>query len=73
VYVNPVVDNTSHGMFTHYLVMTLQKYAKTRTTLDVKHLYDNIYQNMVQDGTARSLNLFPRMDCVNMDGILLLK
>lgn len=73
VYVNPVVDKTSHGMFTHYLITALQKYAKSRTTLDVKHLYDNIYQGMARDASLRSLNLYPRMDCVNMDGILILK
>ncbi|MCR5455897.1 MAG: caspase family protein [Bacteroidales bacterium] len=73
VYVNPVVDNTSHGMFTHYLISSLNKYAKARTTLDVKHLYDYIYQSMSQEAVSRSIELYPRIDCNNLDGIRLLK
>ena len=70
---NPVVDNTSHGMFTHYLIATLLQYADERETLDMKHLYENIYQSMEREGKSRSINLFPRMDCINQDGIRLLK
>ena len=73
VQTNPVVDNTSHGMFTHYLLSTLQGYAKARTTLDAKHLYEQIYQNMERDGAARNIDVFPRMDCLNVDGIKILK
>jgi hypothetical protein len=72
-FTNPVVDQTSHGMFTHYLLSTLQTYAKSRTTLDIKHLYQNIYERMERDGTAHGIKVFPRMDCVNVDGIKLLK
>ncbi len=70
---NPVVDNTSHGMFTHYLLSTLKTYGQSRSSLDMKHLFDHIYRNMEREGTARRISIFPRMDCQNIDGIRLLK
>ncbi len=73
IQTNPTTDYSSHGLFTHYLISTVQKYAKTRTTLDMKHLYESIYQNMEDDGYKRNINVFPRMDCVNQDGIKILK
>jgi hypothetical protein len=70
---NPVVDNTSHGMFTHYLLSTLKNYAQARSYLDMKRLYEQIYQNMEREGNARRISIYPRMDCQNVDGIRLLK
>ena len=70
---NPVVDNTSHGMFTHYLLSALNIYGNARTTLDMKHLYEHIYQNMERESSTHHKRFFPRMDCVNVDGIKLLK
>lgn len=70
---NPVVDNTSHGMFTHYLLSALKTAAQSRNSLDMKHLYEHIYQNMGREGSARHISVFPRMNCVNVDGIRLLK
>lgn len=70
---NPVVDNTSHGMFTHYLLSSLKSCAQARSYLDMKHLYEQIYQNMEREGTARRISIYPRMDCQNVDGIRILK
>ena len=70
---NPVVENSSHGMFTHYMLSALKNYAQARSYLDMKRLYEHIYQNMDREGKARRISIFPRMDCLNVDGIRLLK
>lgn len=70
---NPVMDISSHGMFTHYLLSAIKTAGQSKTSLDMKHLYDHIYQNMKREGTSQRINAFPRMDCINVDGIRLLK
>ena len=70
---NPVVEATSHGMFTHYLLTAIQTFGKNRITLDMKVLYDFIYQRMDKESVKKGISVFPRIDCNNKDGIKLLK
>ncbi len=70
---NPMVERTSHGMFTHYLLTAMHEYGKNRNTLDVKTLFDFINQSIDHDHSAQGLGVIPRMDCKNRDGIILLK
>jgi len=70
---NPVMERTSHGLFTHYLLSALQDFGKNRNTLDMKSLFDFINQNIDADPSFRNLSLQPRMDCINRDGLKLLR
>lgn len=70
---NPVVDVSSHGMFTHYLLSAMQVYAKNRGTLDMETLYTYIYKRMDKEASARNISVFPRIDCVDKYSIKLLK
>ncbi len=70
---NPVMERTSHGMFTHYLLTAMQEFGKNRNTLDVKTLYDYINQSMDRDPSVLPAGVLPRMDCLNKDGIKILK
>lgn len=70
---NPLEETSSHGLFTHLLLTALQTSGKNRTTLNMKTLYDYIYQRMDRIGLERNISVFPRIDCPNKDGIRLLK
>lgn len=70
---NPVADNTSHGLFTHYLLSAIKKCGETRSSLNMEHLFEVISKGMDRESTARRISFYPRMDCYNANGIRLLK
>lgn len=70
---NPTMDYTSHGMFTHFLLTSINHNARNSNTLNMKTLYDFIYQSMDREAMKSGSNYFPRMDCLNKEGIKILK
>lgn len=69
---NYVCDATSHGLFTHELLTCMQTFANNRTQLDMRKLFDFINRNMRNEASRLGRNVFPRIDCKNESGILLL-
>lgn len=70
---NPLMETSSHGMFTHFLLSAMQQFAKNRETLNMKSLYDYIFQCMDREAMKHNISVFPRIDCVNKDGLIILK
>ena len=70
---NPKEENTSHGMFTHYLISAMKYFGERRLPLDMQNLYDFIYHGMDKESVKRKISVYPRMDCYNRDGIKILK
>ncbi len=69
---NPVSDATSHGLFTQELLTCMQTYANNRSQLDIKTLFEYISRNMAAETSRRGVQVFPRVDCKNQVGIMLL-
>lgn len=70
---NPVIDQSKHGLFTHWLLMSINNAALNHSILSMKTLFSNVSREMMKECTKRGITVVPKLDCNNKDIITLLK
>ncbi len=69
----PVTDDSNHGLFTHFLLKTLQEYANNSNALNMRDLFAAISQGMITTCAKQNLRIVPKINCINKEKIFLLK
>ena len=70
---NPIIDQSKHGLFTHWLLMSINNAALNHSILSMKTLFSNVSREMMKECTKRGITVVPKLDCNNKDIITLLK
>ncbi|MBR4213702.1 MAG: caspase family protein [Bacteroidales bacterium] len=70
---NPVVEQSRHGLFTHYMLSTIKQSAFSNSTLTMKALFTAISREMMKECGQRGITVVPKLDCINKDIITILK
>lgn len=69
----PVIGQSQHGLFTHWLLLTINNAALHHTPLSMKTLFSNVSREMMRECTKRGITVVPKLDCINKDIITILK